>query len=123
VIGAHDGAGHGSEMASPSLTGGLPTRREMRASQREQKEGDALLIASQLGPRLVPERPRGRGELAQRLHAVKLVAQLVIRGGPVARRDRRSPSPKATGEGMSATRPLPLRGVDDAPAMLVLELV
>jgi hypothetical protein len=27
VIGAHDGAGHGSEMASPSLTGGLATRR------------------------------------------------------------------------------------------------
>ena len=27
VIGAHDGAGHGSDMASPSLTGGLATRR------------------------------------------------------------------------------------------------
>jgi hypothetical protein len=27
MIGAHDRAGHGSDMASPSLTGGLPTRR------------------------------------------------------------------------------------------------
>jgi hypothetical protein len=36
----------------------------------------------------VPKRPRGRGELAKRLQSVKLVAQLVIRGGPVARRER-----------------------------------
>ena len=81
----------------------------------------------------MPERPRGRGELAQRLHAVKLAAQLIIRGGPVARRDR----PVTVAEGdhadlvpacLGADLCAPLLGIDplrgaDVPAMQKLSVV
>ena len=36
----------------------------------------------------MPERPGGRGELAQRLQPIELVADLLIGGGSVACRDR-----------------------------------